>query len=161
MKFLVLLLSFGLLTACATISEPPFRKHRFPKNAHVSKVDRPYEVLGEVRGRIDYVTIASQKRPELLCKNYYNGAVRQMVKSAKAKGADAVVEVRSVVFLMNKRFELYSKPECYDDGAEGQVLTRGLAVRWVEPKKSDEALSQSGHLRREKRKRSAPPKKRL
>ncbi len=70
-----------------------------------------------------------------LCKNYYNKAVTDLVKMAKEKGADAVLEVRSVVFYENGASDLLKGAECSDDGREGQILAQGLAVKWVTAKK--------------------------
>ncbi len=65
-----------------------------------------------------------------LCANYYNKAVNSLVEAARRKGADAVIDVKSVVFLEDGRKEEYQTPECADDGMEGQILTQGIAVKW-------------------------------
>lgn len=120
------------LVGCA--SRPREIQHKvytFPKDlAFVDDVQRPYEVLGQVRARVDFPSLDSDREVEDLCKNYYNKGVRQLVRFAQDKGGDAVIGVRSVVFLEDGRREEYSRPECADDGAEGQILTQGVAVRW-------------------------------
>ena len=49
---------------------------------------------------------------------------------ARHQGADAVVDIKSVVFLENGKQETYSTPECSDDGFEGQILLQGVAIKW-------------------------------
>ncbi len=65
-----------------------------------------------------------------LCKNYYNKSVKELVESAKKNGGDAVIEVRSITFHIDGSNQVFKEPQCFDDGAEGQVLTRGIAIRW-------------------------------
>lgn len=117
-------------SGCATIPEPKFHQYTFPKNAYVGDVQRPYTILGPVRSKVDYQTLDPNHEEKDLCHNYYNKAVRDLVKYAKKQGADAVVDVKSVVFLVDGRTESYPTPECSDDGGDGQVLTQGVAVKW-------------------------------
>ena len=126
----VLSLLTSALLGCATVPEPKFEKHTFPKNAYVGDVQRPYTVLGPVRSKVDYVSLDPNHEEGRLCRNYYNKSVRELTKYAKRQGADAVVDVQSVVFLEDGRRETYKTPECSDDGGEGQVLTQGVAVKW-------------------------------
>jgi hypothetical protein len=52
------------------------------------------------------------------------------VKYAKQQGADAVIDVRSVVFFEDGSRETYQTAECSDEGDTGQILAQGVAVRW-------------------------------
>ena len=110
----------------------PFYKHDFPQNAFIEPVkNRPYDVVGLVRTKVDYPTLDPKHEEQELCKNYYNQAVRDLVKMAHDKGADAVIDVKSVVFYEGSdKPELHKTPECSDEGDEGQILTQGLAVKW-------------------------------
>lgn len=125
----------GALGGCASVPEPKFEKFAFPRNAYVGDVQRPYVVLGPVRSKVDYPSLDmgdNGHEESRLCRNYYNKAVRDLLKFARRQGADAVVDVQSVVFLEDGRRETYKTPECSDDGAEGQILTQGVAVKWKE-----------------------------
>ena len=129
--------AFGVFALAATgpgcasaPAEPNFKKFAFPKNAYIGDVQRPYTVLGPVRSKVDYQTLDFNREEKDLCRNYYNRAVRDLVKYAKKQGGDAVVDVKSVVFLVDGRTEMYATPECSDEGGDGQVLTQGVAVKW-------------------------------
>jgi hypothetical protein len=119
------------LAGCSSFPEPKLTHYKFPKNAFVGNVSRPYTVLGPVRSKADYASLDAQHEEKELCRTYYNKAVKDLVKFAKKQGADAVVDVQSVVFLEDGRHETYKTPECSDDGGEGQVLTQGIAVKWT------------------------------
>ncbi len=93
--------------------------------------NRPHQTLGMVRSKVDFSNLDPNRSEELLCANYFNKSVQQLLEQAKKQGGDAVMHVRSVVFLMDGNVETYAQPECSDDGAEGQVLTQGVAVRWL------------------------------
>jgi hypothetical protein len=41
-----------------------------------------------------------------------------------------------VVFLADGRRETFDRPECTDDGEEGDVLVQGVAIQWVRTKTS-------------------------
>lgn len=118
--------------SCSTLPTEKHEKYLFPKDeAFVGGVERPYKVLGRVRAKMDYQSFDIAQEDLNLCKNYYNKAVKDLVKMAQKKGGDAVVDVKSVVFLENGRQEVYTTPECADDGMEGQVLTQGIAIKWI------------------------------
>ncbi len=111
--------------------EPQHKSYHFPKGkAFVEGVKRPYKVLGVVRAKVNFPTLDPMREEVDLCKNYYFKAVKDLVSSADEQEADAVVDVRSVVFLADGRREVYPTPECSDDGLEGQILVQGLAVKW-------------------------------
>jgi hypothetical protein len=116
--------------ACTTLPKPKQSWYTFPKDAHVEDVSRASDRLGVVRSKVNFRTLDADYDEDKLCKNYYNKAVAELVRHAKAKGADAVIEVRSVVFLENGKSEIHKTPECSDDGEEGQILAMGVAVRW-------------------------------
>lgn len=86
--------------------------------------------MGLVRTKVDFTTLDPGFDESSLCLNYFNKAARDLVKRAKEKGADAVIDVRSVVFYEGGKSETFPKAECSDDGAEGQVLAQGIAVKW-------------------------------
>lgn len=126
---------YGGGVGCATLPEPKHEHFDFPKDvAFMGKPTRPHEVLGGVKSKISFQTLdpdavgSSEKK---LCRNYFNAAVHKLVEYAKAKGADAVMEVRSTVFFMDGTSKNFDRPECFDDGAEGQVLTQGIAIRFL------------------------------
>jgi hypothetical protein len=100
------------------------------KSAFKGNVSRTYEKLGLVRSKVNFLTLDPGREESELCRNYFNKAVKDLVKTAKNKGGDAVIDVKSVVFFEDGHMELYSTPECSDDGMEGQVLTQGIAVKW-------------------------------
>jgi hypothetical protein len=113
------------------VPEPQHKSYHFPKGkAFVEGVKRPYKVLGVVRAKVNFPTLDPMREEVDLCKNYYFKAVKDLVSSADEQEADAVVDVRSVVFLADGRREVYPTPECSDDGLEGQILVQGLAVKW-------------------------------
>ncbi|MCM2322004.1 MAG: hypothetical protein NDJ90_01950 [Oligoflexia bacterium] len=117
--------------ACTTLPTPKVSSYAFPKGeAFVGNADRPYETLGLVRTKVEYFTLDPMHEEEDLCRNYYNKAVRDLVKRAKEKGADAVIDVKTVVFTADGRQEFHPTAECTDEGDEGQVLAQGIAIRW-------------------------------
>jgi hypothetical protein len=125
------------VSACAT-SLPKERHdvHRFPeKLVFVEEPtgefkNKPYEVLGWVRSQAQYPTLEQDPNNGRLCRNYYNKAAADLLKEAKKANAEAVIKVRSVVLLMDGKVEEHVTPECSDDGAEGEILLRGIAIRW-------------------------------
>jgi hypothetical protein len=110
--------------------KPQFTRFHFPKDAYIEPVKRPYTVIGTVRSKVNFTSLDAARDENELCKNYYNKAVADLVKYAKAKQGDAVIDVRSVVFLETLQAEMYKTPECSDDGGEGQILAQGTAVKW-------------------------------
>ncbi len=119
-----------ILVSCSTLPERKVEKFKFPKNAYLNDTRRPYTVLGPVRSKVDYTSLDDAHEENQLCNNYFNKAVRDLIKYAKIQGGDAVIDVSSVVFLEDGRRETYKTPECSDDGGEGQILTQGIAVKW-------------------------------
>jgi hypothetical protein len=116
---------------CATLPTPNVKKYGFPKQfAFFGDVKRPYEALGQVRSRATFQSLDPGHEESELCKNYFNKAVRELVSTAKKQGGDAVIDVKSVVFLEDGRREEYTTAECSDDGMEGEVLCQGIAVKW-------------------------------
>ncbi len=119
-------------TGCASFPEPKQKWFTFPKEAYIGRPSRSYEVIGTVKSRVDYQTLDSEHDELKLCSNYFNSAVKKLVAFAKEKGGDAVMDVRSVVFLLDGKVETHKTPECSDDGGEGQVLAQGTAIRWLD-----------------------------
>jgi hypothetical protein len=128
-KFGILLVS---LMGCSSLPASRHQTFSFPKeNAFIGNVKRPYKTLGVVRSKVNYLSLDSLHEEADLCRNYYHKAVRDLVKIAKGKGANAVIDVKTVVFLEDGRQETYPTAECSDDGMEGQVLVQGIAVKWI------------------------------
>jgi hypothetical protein len=128
-----------LLSACATLPETKHKKYTFPESEAFfgePPADRPYEKLGLVRSKVEYPTLDPNNEEDVLCRNYFNHAVEDLVKFAKAKGGDAVIDVKSVVFLLDGQMEAYPRAECVDEGDGGQVLARGIAIKWKKPEKT-------------------------
>jgi hypothetical protein len=112
-------------------------KYPFPKGkAFVGDVKRPYKKLGQVRSKVNFNTLDWIHEEDQLCRNYYNRGVTDLVKRAHEQGADAVIDVRSVVFTDLGGAETFQTPECSDDGQEGQILLEGIAVKWTAPEKT-------------------------
>jgi hypothetical protein len=130
MRLFCLLAAATVLQACSSVPEPKVTWYKFPKRAYLGVPDRPFSKLGQVRTRIAYSTLNFDVDENLLCKNYFNKAAVDLVKRAKEVGADAVIDVRSVVFQMDGKTQTFDSPECVDDGAEGQILAQGVAIKW-------------------------------
>lgn len=95
---------------------------------------QPFQVLGIVRTKVNYPSALPEYTDEQLCKNYYNKAVKQLVKAARKKyDADAVITIRSVVRYMDGKHDVFKTPECSDDGNEGQIAVQGRAIRFTKP----------------------------
>lgn len=130
------LFSFGL-ASCSSVPEAKFTKYEFPKGAFLGAPQkRPYEKLGQVRGKVNYNSLDAKHEEAALCRNYYNKAVSDLIKKAKEQGGNAVIDVKSVVFLLDGQHEIHSDPQCSDDGAEGQILVQGIAIKWIKPKRN-------------------------
>jgi hypothetical protein len=131
--------------ACATLPEVHHEVYRFPeKNVYIELPTgefekRPYEVLGWVRTKAKFSSLeADTSAANALCRNYYNKAANQLVREFKKAGADAVIKVRSVVLLLDGKVEEHVTPECADDGAEGEILLKGVAIKFKpEPVKAE------------------------
>jgi hypothetical protein len=124
------------LSACATLPEAKHSWAKFPENAFLGKPKRPYDVIGVVRSKVNFQTLDPNNEESSLCRNYFNQAAKKLLEYSKDKGGDAVIEVRSVVFFMDGKTELFPRAECSDDGAEGQILAQGTAIKWKpEPEK--------------------------
>ncbi len=95
---------------------------------------------------MNYKTLSARIDPEALCKNYFNKAAAQLTEMAKNHGGDAVIQVRSVVFHMDGSSKTFNKAECFDDGAEGQILAKGIAIRWEKPNQIKPLLKKNHSL---------------
>jgi len=122
--------AIGLMGACASMPTASTARYRFPKDAFIGDTDRPYEKLGLVRAKVDFRTLDPVVEEAELCRNHFNKAAGDLLRMARDKGGDAVVDVKSVVFLEDGRTETYPSAECSDEGEEGQVLAQGIAVKW-------------------------------
>ncbi len=130
-KNLTLLFVCSGFLSCNSLPKSEFKPHKFPsEEAFIGAVKRASQSMGMVRAKVDYPTLDGDHEEGELCQNAFNKAVSDMVKMAKGKGADAIVNVKSVVFYEGGQHENYPSPECSDDGMEGQVLTEATAVKW-------------------------------
>lgn len=125
--------AFGLIFGCTSLPEPQVQRYSWPKAAYRGELDRPYKTLGLVRTKVAFVSLDPNHEEEFLCQNAFNQAARDLIKRAKDAGGDAVADVKSVTFLINGETEKHSTAECTDDGAEGQLLAQGVAVKWTGP----------------------------
>lgn len=134
-----------LLSGCA-MSLPKERHptHSFPEQSVFIEEPsgkfqgRAYEVLGWVRSKAHFPTLEQDPNSPWICRNYFNKAAAELLREAKKAKGDAVIKVRSVVFLLDGKTEEYPTPECSDDGAEGEILLRGIAIRWKPRPRSSE-----------------------
>jgi hypothetical protein len=125
--FLTTLGAFG----CSTLPASHFKHYPFPKGeAFYGNTEKPYVTLGTVRSKVDFNSLDDSREEQYLCNNYFNKAVRDLVATAKKQGGDAVIDVKSVVYLEDGKQETYARPECSDDGLEGQILTQGIVIKW-------------------------------
>ena len=125
------------LSACVSVPErTKHPQYSFPEKSVYLELptgpeeDRPYKVLGWVKSKADWPTLDQDGYSQSLCRNYFNKASASLLKEAKKAGADAVIQVRSVVFTLDGRTEEHATPECSDDGAVGEVLVRGIAIKF-------------------------------
>jgi len=135
------ILIFFMLLGCGTIPTPKMTPHHFPKTGayaedHPTDSEHPYDKLGVVRTKVNFSSLHPDRDDDELCRNYYNKAVNDLIKRAKTElKGDGVINVRSVVFYMDGSSNLYTSPECSDDGTEGQILVQGRVIRYKKPKK--------------------------
>lgn len=127
--FLGALATWGA-SGCATLPEPKLHKYTFPKEAYLHEPTRSYTKLGLVRTRVDYPAFTADHEDTTVCENYFNKAAIDLLKRSKDQGGDAVMQVQSVVFLIDGRQETFAHAECADDGEGGQVLAQGIAIKW-------------------------------
>ena len=136
-RFLAVL---GILAVagCSSLPEPKFKSYTFPESSAFvdDKPTRKFKVLGPVRVRVNFNSLNAEREETELCRNFYNKGANDLLKRAqRERKADAVIEVRSVVYYMDGKSKKFSSPECADDGAEGQILMEGKAIRYLpEPK---------------------------
>ncbi len=131
------LVALGLVGGCASTPQVKVKRYDWPKNVYLGDPKRPFESLGLVKTKVEFPTLTENYEESYLCKNYFNKAARDLLSRAKDAGGDGVVDVKSVVFLADGRMETHASAECSDDGAEGQVLVQGIAVRWKPDPKKD------------------------
>lgn len=136
-RALIFLLLFAV--SCAgPVPKLHHAKHKFPDGEAFVGIPegREFERIGVVRARADYASFdpehvdKAEQGERSMCRNFYNRAVQDLVKFSKQKGGDAVIEVKSAVFLLDGKSQTYDTPECADDGAEGQALVQGVAIKW-------------------------------
>ena len=130
------------LFSCSTSTELPeqkIKKYSFPKGEAYLKGDTPKKNsdsitlvrLGLLKVKVNFSSLNERYSFDELCRNYFNKALQQLVQRAKKeKNAFGVMDIESVVYLMNGQVEYYTTAECADDGSEGQILVQGQAFRW-------------------------------
>jgi hypothetical protein len=123
----------AIVSGCATIPESKVTWYKWPKAAYKGVPERDFDKLGQVRTRIEYNSLDFENDENKLCRNFFNKASADLVRRAKEVGADAVIDIRSVVFQIDGRADTFETPECTDDGVEGQVLVQGVAIKWKKP----------------------------
>jgi len=119
---------------CSTLPAPKFKKYTFPEASVFvdGQPDRRFKVVGPVRVRVNFSSMDPEREEQELCRNYYNKGANDLFKRAKRDlHADAVIDVRSVVYFMDGKSKHYPTPECADDGNEGQILMEGKAIRYL------------------------------
>ena len=129
---------FFLISSCASLPDETVRHERFSFPDSQAFIELPtgihgkrtYKTLGWVRAKAEWSTLDQDVYSEGLCRNYFNKAVRSLLKEAKKVGADAVIQVRSVVFGLDGKIGEFPTPECSDDGNRGEVLVRGIAIKY-------------------------------
>lgn len=136
--------SFAILVCVSSCSSLPTVKHKsyeFPKNRAFIGVPKNlprYEKKGLAKGRASFATLEPEGDVDSLCNNYFNKAVSNLVDRAKENGGDAVIDVKSVTFLMDGKVETYSRAECVDDGESGDVYVQGVVVKFkCDPEKDE------------------------
>src|SRR4051812_3241357 len=98
LAFFSLFLTLGL-AACTSLPKPRYTAYRFPQEAFVGEVRRAHQVIGRVRSKFEYNSLDPSHEDPQLCRNFYNRAVVDLLRRAKERGADAIIDVRSVVFM--------------------------------------------------------------
>ncbi len=98
---------------------------------------RPYQKVGTVRAWHEFKTELDEsfddKEFQRRCRQAFREAAAKVLKIAQEHGGEAVIQLRSVVFLADGRKEFLPRAECADDGDEGEALVEGMAVRWRGP----------------------------
>lgn len=127
-----------VLAACSSLPDPKHRFFEFPKQGvylgRPPESQGPYERLGVVKTKLEWPTLSPDYDETRLCQSYFNKAMADLLKRAREQvQADAVIEARSVVLLVNGQLETHPRAECSDDGQEGQVLAQGIAIRYLPP----------------------------
>lgn len=131
---------------CTSLPDPQVHRYSWPKAAYKGEPDRAYKPLGLVRTKVTYVSLDPHHEEQFLCQNAFNQAARDLVKRAKDAGGDAVAGVQTVTFLISGATEKHDTAECTDDGAEGQLLAQGVAVKWTGPPTSPKPAARSAGL---------------
>jgi hypothetical protein len=131
-------LSLFYVVGCSSLPEPKFKSYAFPEGTVFvnDKPSRKFKVLGPVRVRVNFSSLNAEREESELCRNFYNKGASDLLKRAqRERKADAVIDVRSVVYYMDGKSKKFTAPECADDGSEGQILMEGKAIRYLpEPK---------------------------
>ncbi len=125
--------------ACSSFSKPVPKNEGpvsvLPPQVFFSQPSRAFEVLGTARSWHEFKTSLDESYDEKefsrRCQQAFYQAAQKVLGIARSHGGDAVMQVKSVVFLADGRKEFYPRPECVDDGEEGEALVEGQVIRWI------------------------------
>ncbi len=134
------LLGLFIVVGCSSLPEPKFKSYAFPAGTVFveDKPTRRFKVLGPVRVRVNFSSMNAEREESELCRNFYNKGAGDLLKRARReRKADAVINVRSVVYYMDGKSKKFTSPECADDGSEGQILMEGKAIRYLPDPKAE------------------------
>lgn len=128
--------------ACSSLPKRPPQKEGpiqvLPGNVFFSEPTRSYQVLGTARSWHEFKTSLDETFDDQefsrRCYQAFFKASEKVLAIARANGGEAVAQIRSVVFLADGRKEYYPRPECVDDGEEGEALVEGQVIRWSSSK---------------------------
>ncbi|MEN9722064.1 MAG: hypothetical protein RJB38_50 [Pseudomonadota bacterium] len=132
----------GVLVAAACASAPKPKQSAevlplVPAGVYLQEPARAYRVVGTVRAWEEFTTALDdsfdEREFQRRCRKAFHDASVKLLRTAQENGGNAVVKIRSVVFLADGRKELYAQPECADDGDSGEALVEGLAVVFSAP----------------------------
>ena len=120
-------------SACSTVPSVKHNRYPFPDAVFVELPERAFEPMKLLKQKVNFSAL-DHSDPDLseekICRNYYNRGAELLLGRARAQGADAVIDLRTVVALANGEHEIHKGPECFNDGQEGQILLQGRAVKW-------------------------------
>jgi len=129
-----------VMAACASTapksqkasSEPP---RLLPSGVYFGDPGRPYQVVGTVRTWKEFATSLddsfNEQEMQRRCNQAFFDASTKLLGIARENGGEAVMDVRSVIFLADGRKEYHPRAECSEDGEEGEALVQGTAIKWT------------------------------
>lgn len=118
--------------SCATLPEEKIDIVQPPKSGIY--LDLPpqatgeYVELGDVKTKINF-KMSQMYEDEFLCQNAYHRGLKDLLHRAEAKGGNAIMNIRSVVFYLDGKNESFKTPECSFETEEGQILMQAKVIR--------------------------------